>query len=273
MDPNEIPIPPEFVPPPSRPPVVTTGSASTAPPQQPSMLDRLRQQVMQDVMPNEGLEMQRRVRAFVAGMGDTRGQSLGTALAAGMGGIEQQRAAEQQARRQTLQQESTADYQRAQQRLAEAKQLYDQDPTNPMNRLRLAQAQQALNSMRPQYQVVGTNAQGDAVVADMRDPSRTRTLEGVRPTRSEVADITAQGRNRALAERAADSDVRNLQAQMNAGDVRRNQLPPGGLEQYREERIQHHMRRLGAGAGAGTPEPEAGPRQGPSQRFQYQPPQ
>ncbi len=186
MEPNEIPIPPGFVPPPEgpvRPPVVTTGSASTAPPipqvpsaaqgqaQQPSMLDRLRQQVMQDIMPNEGLELQRRVRAFVAGMGDTRGQSLGTALAAGMGGVEQQRLAEQQARAQRVRSAEEDAYRQAQIRLQEAKQLYEQDPTNPTNRLRLAQAQQAL-AMAEYYRQGGRGAnqeQRDRVVGQQRD--------------------------------------------------------------------------------------------------------
>jgi len=79
--------------------------------------------------------------------------------------------------------------------LEQAKQRFEQDPTNPRNRLYLAQAQQAMASAsaanRAQYQVVGTNANGNAVVVDMRDPSRTRVLEGVRPTRSELAEGAA----------------------------------------------------------------------------------
>lgn len=163
MDPNEIPIPPEFVPPPEgpvRPPVVTTGSASTAPPQQPSMLDRLRQQVMQDIMPNEGLEMQRRARAFVAGMGDTRGQSLGTALAAGMGGVEQQRLAEQQARAQRVRSAEEDAYRQAQIQLKEAEQRYNQDPTNPRNRLYLAEAERAMGMAN--YYLQGGRGAGGA---------------------------------------------------------------------------------------------------------------
>jgi hypothetical protein len=235
---------------------------------QPSLLEQLRQRVQQDVAPGP-MSANERLAAFGRGVLSSRGSLLDN-LSAGLAGQQQAEAARRAENLKTTEAEGTLAYRDAQMRLEEAKQRYEQDPSNPRNALYLAQAQQALNANRPQYQIIGTNAQGDAVVADMRDPNNTRVLQGVRPTRSEVADIAAAGRNRAAAERAADNDVRNLQAEINAG---RSRQPTGGFEQYREERVQHHMRRLGAGAGAGTPEPEAGPRQGPSQRFQYQPPQ
>lgn len=238
---------------------------------QPSLLEQLRQRVQQDVAPGP-MSTSERLAAFGRGVLSNRGSLLDN-LSAGLAGQQQAEATRRAENLKTTEAEGTLAYRDAQMRLEEAKQRYEQDPTNPRNALYLAQAQQALNANRPQYQVIGTDAQGNAVVADMRDPNNTRVLQGVRPTRSEVADIAAAGRNRAAAERAADNDVRNLQAEINAGRVRQSQLPAGGLEQYREERVQHHMRRLGAGASAGMPEPEAGPRQGPSQRFQYQPPQ
>lgn len=150
MDPNEFPLPP--MPPAGGPPpvpVVTNAppipsNVQAQQPPQPSMLERLRSQVMQDVMPNPNLQWQDRVRAFVGGMGNSQGGPLGNALAAGMAGVEKQRAEEMQARRQTLDKESEAAYRIAQTRLAEAKQLYDQDPTNPQNRERLAHAESLL---------------------------------------------------------------------------------------------------------------------------------
>jgi len=162
MDPNEIPIPPEFVPPPeapARPPVVTTGSASTAPPQQPSMLDRLRQQVMQDIMPNDAADMQRRARTFGAAMMGTPG-SFFQGVAAGQQAIEQQRLGEQQARAQRVRSAEEDAYRQAQIQLKEAEQRYNQDPTNPRNRLYLAEAERAMGMAN--YYLQGGRGAGGA---------------------------------------------------------------------------------------------------------------
>jgi hypothetical protein len=246
-------------------PVVTSGAAQ-APTERPSLLETLRENVSDMVRPQP--TDADRLAALGAGMlSNTRSRAgfFGDLAA----GIQAQQQFDTRAREERLKgieaQARIADQERRA-LMEKAKFAEETNPESLQGRERLARIRayeaQAGAANRPQYQVVGTDAQGNAVVVDLRDPTRTRTLEGVRPTRSEVADIAAQGRNRALAERSADSDVRNLQAQMNAGDVRRNQLPPGGLEQYREERIQYHMRRLAAGAGAGTPEPGAGGGQG-----------
>lgn len=165
-----FPIPPEFVPPPPeapvRPPVVTAGSASAAPPmpqvpstaqgQQPSMLDRLRQQVMQDIMPNEAADMQRRLRTFGAAMMGTPGNFF-QGVAAGQKAIEDQRLAEQQARTQRVRSAEEDAYRQAQIQLKEAEQRYNQDPTNPHNVLYLAQAQQAMG-MADYYRQGGRGA-------------------------------------------------------------------------------------------------------------------
>ena len=232
MDPNEILIPPEFVPPPeapARPPVVTTGSASTAPPQQPSMLDRLRQQVMQDIMPNEGLEMQRRARAFVAGMGDTRGQSLGTALAAGMGGVEQQRLAEQQARAQRVRSAEEDAYRQAQIQLKEAEQRYNQDPTNPRNRLYLAETQRAM-SMANYYLQGGRGGAGGprplsaaqyATIVNQADTEARRQFPDPPPGMPEPTNVVEERRRN----REAYRDARIAALMEGAAQIQAGNLP------------------------------------------------
>lgn len=97
----------------------------------------------------------------------------------------------------------------------------------------------------------------------MRDPSRTQVLQGVRPTRSEIADITARGQARRLAEQAADRDVQALQREIQQG-IRRT--PTEGMETYRDGRIRFHEQRLMSGqSGArGEQQPPAPSEGGPT---------
>jgi hypothetical protein len=129
---------------------------------------------------------------------------------------------------------------------------------------------QAGAANRPQYQVVGMDAQGDAVVVDMRDPTRTRVLQGVRPTRSEIAANAAEERirGRALgnAARAVDEEMK-----MNPSLNRENrirELFPVYLELARSEE------RAASGTGGGSQQPSSstGSNPPPNQRLQYQPP-
>lgn len=153
-----FPTPPPYMPPPETPapaetpaptnvPVATQGVAANRPmlpaqpvSQQPSMLDRLRESVMREIMPEQTEDWQRRLRTFGAGVAGAGPTDFFTGLAAGSKAVEDQRKKDQEARANVLRSAEEADYRRAQQRLAEAKEQYDRDPTNPVNILRLAQA-------------------------------------------------------------------------------------------------------------------------------------
>lgn len=133
-------------------PVTTQGSSGVRPPPPPpglppspdtSMLDRLRQQVMREIMPDQTEDWQRRLRIFGAGVAGAGPTDFFTGLAAGSKALEESRKKDQETRATALRQAEEADYRRAQQRLAEAKELFDRDPNNPQNILRLAQARQA----------------------------------------------------------------------------------------------------------------------------------
>ena len=243
-------------------PVVTSGAAQ-APTERPSLLETLRENVSDMVRPQP--TDADRLAALGAGMlSNTRSRAgfFGDLAA----GIQAQQQFDTRAREERLKgieaQARIADQERRA-LMEKAKFAEETNPESLQGRERLARIRayeaQAGAANRPQYQVVGTNAQGDAVVVDLRDPTRTRTLEGVRPTRSEIADITAQGRNRALAERAADRDVQILQTEVNNA---RALPPPGGFEAYRARQLQFHMNRLmnePSGAGGGQPAPSAAP--------------
>ena len=133
-------------------PVTTQGASNVRPPTPPpglppapdtSMLDRLRQQVMREIMPEQTEDWQRRLRIFGAGVAGAGPTDFFTGLAAGSKALEDSRRKDQETRATALRQAEEADYRRAQQRLAEAKELFDRDPNNPQNILRLAQARQA----------------------------------------------------------------------------------------------------------------------------------
>jgi len=240
-------------------PVVTSGAAQ-APTERPSLLETLRENVSDMVRPQP--TDADRLAALGAGMlSNTRSRAgfFGDLAA----GIQAQQQFDTRAREERLKgieaQARIADQERRA-LMEKAKFAEETNPESLQGRERLARIRayeaQAGAANRPQYQVVGTNAQGDAVVVDLRDPTRTRTLEGVRPTRSEIADITAQGRNRALAERAADNDVRTLQKEI---DNMRAVAPRGGMEAYREQRLQFHLNRMLNQPGGEPPAPTQGP--------------
>jgi len=240
MDPNEIPIPPEFVPPtegPVRPPVVTTGSASTAPPQQPSMLDRLRQQVMQDIMPNDAADMQRRARTFGAAMMGTPG-SFFQGVAAGQQAIEQQRLAEQQARAQRVRSAEEDAYRQAQIQLKEAEQRYNQDPTNPRNRLYLAEAERAMG-MANYYLQGGRGGAGGprplsaaqyATIVNQADTEARRQFPDPPPGMPEPTNVVEERRRN----REAYRDARIAALMEGAAQIQAGNLPtprPAGPSQ------------------------------------------
>lgn len=239
---------------------VVTASTAQAPVEPPSLLESLRENVRDMVRPKPSDSES--LAALGAGMlanPRSRGGFFGDLAA----GIQAQQQFESRAREERLRgieaQARIADQERRAQ-MEKAKFAEETTPGTLTGRLREAQIAQALATAgaanRPQYQVVGTDANGNAVVVDLRDPTRTRVLEGVRPTRSEIADIAAQGRNRALAERAADNDVRTLQRDI---DNARTVMPQGGMEAYRERRLQYHLNRLLNQPGGEPSAPTQGP--------------
>jgi hypothetical protein len=124
---------------------------------QPSLLEQLRQRVQQDVAPGP-MSTNERLAAFGRGVLSNRGSLLDN-LSAGLANQQQAEAARRAENLKTTEAEGTLAYRDAQTRLEEAKQRYEQDPTNPRNALYLAQAQQAVG-MADYYRQGGRGAGG-----------------------------------------------------------------------------------------------------------------
>ena len=256
-------------------PVVTAGTAQAAPvlPQQPvqqetSLLEQLRQRVQQDLAPRP-MTSQERLATFGRGVLSNRGSFLDN-LSAGLAAQQQAEAGRREEGRKAAELEATIAERDRRAQLEKAKFAEETTPGTLTGRLTEARIRQAdaaaAQANRPQYQIVGTDAQGNAVVVDMRDPTRTRTLEGVRPTRSDIAANAAEERirGRALsnAARAVDEEMK-LNPTLNR-ENRIRQLFPVYLELARREER--------AASGGGSQQPPASTESTPPQRLQYQPP-
>lgn len=184
MDPiQQQPLPPLQDPAAAAPPPVPANAQQAQPQQPTSILERLRQQVARELMPDPVEEMQRRARAFGAALMGTRGDFF-QGLAAGQQALEQQRVQDQQARAGRLQQMEQEAQRQAEQALRQAEFEYNRDPTNPTNQLRLAQARQALAEVaqgrRPTVREF-LDDQGRVVLVNVETGQEIRRT-GLRPT-------------------------------------------------------------------------------------------
>lgn len=228
-----LPLPPAPVPPPeaaAQPssPVITQGQAANRPavpqlptqaaPQQPSMLDRLREQVMREIMPEQTEDWQRRLRTFGAGVAGAGPTDFFTGLAAGSRAVEEQRKKDQESRANVLRSAEEADYRRAQQRLAEAKEQYDRDPTNPLNILRLAQASYYASGgagggtrgqLTPQSMI---RAYNDARSLALREASRDPTIDVEQLTEQLFARAIASGGGTVPGQQTPQREVRRIES-------------------------------------------------------------
>lgn len=233
---------------PAAAPVVTSGNAQAAPrlPQAPvqqetSLLDQLRQRVQQDLSPGP-LTSGERMGAFGRGVLSGRGSFLDN-LSAGLAAQGQAEAARREEGRKAAELEATIAERDRRAQLEKAKFAEETTPGTLTGRLTEARIRQAdaaaAQANRPQYQIVGTDERGNAVVVDMRDPTRTRTLEGVRPTRSEAAEATATRARIEAANRAGQTAV---QTALRTGQVRENDQ--AGQERIYQDAFQRTLRSM-----------------------------
>lgn len=271
MEPNELPLPPDFVPPPQAQaavPVVTgappiPSNVQAQQPAQPSMLERLREQVMQDVMPGRYETMQARARAFGAGMLGSGGNFF-QGLAAGQQAMDQQRAQEQRVRADRLQAAEAEVNRRAQQELAQAQFEYSRDPNNPANIERLARARQAV-AMAGYYEQGGRGGFGAG--ATQRGQITPQIVQDrLRRIPSEAAAMVARRYQNAVPP-PADTLRRETAAeeQRLRAEYIDSLLAMGGAGAA----IAEALRGAGQGGGERTAPTESIP---PNQRFQYPPP-
>lgn len=223
-------------------PVVTSG-ANQVPAERPSLLESLRENVSDMVRPPPSTADS--LAALGAGM-LTNPRSRSGFFGDLAAGIQAQQQFEGRAREERLKGiEAQARIAEQERRAQMEKAKFAEETTPGTLSARLKEAEiasrmaQAGAANRPQYQVVGTDAQGNAVVVDMRDPTRTQVLQGVRPTRSELAANAAEerirGRALSAATRAVDAEIQAGQRRAADREGRIRELFPMYLDLARRE--------------------------------------
>lgn len=144
-----------------------------------SLLDMLRQRTT-SAMQDEAL---RRASEFGAGMLASGSPNFFTMLAGGA------RAQAEGDRSRTDELRRLADIERQQRALENQEAARREEESYRRDRLRLDERRIAQGD-RPQYQVVGQDAQGNAIVVNMLNPTQRQTLEGVTPM--QVANLNAR---------------------------------------------------------------------------------
>jgi hypothetical protein len=171
-----------------------------------SFLDMLRNRVAGN-MQNEALQ---RASEFGAGMLASGSPNFFTMLGAGA------RAQSEGDRTRMDELRRVTDIER-QQRAQEAEVQYRNQQLE-IERQRRANEERRINAEiargdRPQYTVIGQDVNGNAIVADMRNPTQRQTLEGVTPMQVASLGARAESAREVAAIRAGNSAVQAAQQQ------------------------------------------------------------
>lgn len=166
-DPNEIP------PPPPDPTLYFPQQAQAQQPQQLSTLDLLRKRMASELENEQAQRMSDLGNALLA----SRSRSLFGALGEGF------RAQDEGARARMDRLRQLAETER-QERALESQEAARRDQARYQQGSLALRQLEAERAGRPQFQVIGQDAQGNAIVMDPRNPSQTVTLQGVTPTQA-----------------------------------------------------------------------------------------
>ena len=165
-----------------------------------TLLDALRRRLLPEVESSTA----KRLSDIGIGMLASDSPSFLTALGQGLRNANEAENKQLQMLRQMAETEEQSADRKARLELQRRQLEYEQDPENPRTRAALMQAEAAVRSadaavarasreMRDPWQVIGTDESGNAVVANMRDPSQRQTLSGVQPTSFGVASLRVGG--------------------------------------------------------------------------------
>lgn len=239
---------------------------------QPSLLEQLRQRVQQDFAPAP-MSTSERLAAFGRGVLSSRGSFLDN-LSAGLAGQQQAEAARREEGRKAAEIQAAMLERDRRAQLEKAKFAEETNPESLQGRERLARIRsyeaQAAASGRPSYREFIDQATGDVVLFNERT-GQLMPQAGMRPVRSEIANAATERAFIQAATTAARTAVENA--------VRNGQVATGdqaGQNRIYQEAFQRALRQAQEAAsrgGQGSPASTGAPAQGPSQRFQYQPPQ
>jgi len=247
-DPNEIP------PPPPDPTLYFPQQAQAQQPQQLSTLDLLRKRMASELENERAQRMSDLGNALLA----SRNRSLFGALGEGF------RAQDEGARARMDRLRQLAETER-QERALESQEAARRDQAAYQQGSLALRRLEAERAGRPQFQVVGQDAQGNAIVMDPRNPSQTVTLQGVTPTQIAAQNIRSDS---ATLTRATAAGTRAV------SDERRRRTETGitaPMTPQEEETIfqtafERARRAPVGGTAAGT---EGTPAPTPSQTLQY----
>jgi len=166
------------------------------PQQAPSVLDTLRQR-MQAQMDDESNQ---RLREIGIGMLRSESPNFFAALGQGLEAAE----TGSRSRMDRLRQIAEAERQQQELETRQAAQRAEEEYRRQTIGLRERELAQG---NRPQYTVVGQDADGNAIVVDMRNPTQRQTLEGVTPLQVASRGAQTETQNRQLAARLAEAAV------------------------------------------------------------------
>jgi hypothetical protein len=231
----------QFRPPPARPPVNRAPAPSVnetrnqpapqsfAPPQpqQPSVLDMLRQRMQSQIDD----ESNQRLREIGIGMLRSRSPNFFSALGEGL------EAADTGSRSRMDRLRQIADAERQQQELETRQAAQRAEEEYRRRSLELREREIALQG-RPSYIVVGQDASGNAIVMDPRNPTQRQTLEGVTPMQVANLNTRSEAANRQLAARLAEAAVnRDVAARASAFQPALSETERTTLRRQREAEI------------------------------------
>jgi hypothetical protein len=165
-------------------------------PQQPSVLDMLRRRMQAQIDD----ESNQRLREIGIGMLRSESPNFFAALGQGL------EAAETGSRSRMDRLRQIAEAERQQQELETRQAAQRAEEEYRRQTIGLRERELALGN-RPQYTVVGQDADGNAIVVDMRNPTQRQTLQGVTPLQVASRGAQTETQNRQLAARLAEAAV------------------------------------------------------------------
>lgn len=232
--------------------------------QQPSsLLQQLRERATRELAATPAQQEDPRT-AFGRGVLSNRGSFLDNLSA----GLQAQREAE------TAQQAALAAQREEMRRIAEAeRQEQARRDQAEYQRLSLElRRQEAERAGRPSFQVVGTDARGNAVVMDPRDPTRRQVLEGVTPSQVSALNARLTASDLARAAAAGNQAVRDEERRRADALPRQPELTAQERDRIFQEASERFLRSTQTGAtgatGGGTGSTQPAPA-APARTLQY----
>ena len=208
-----------------------------------SLLQQLRERATRELAGAPAQQEDPRV-AFGRGVLSNRGSFLDNLSA----GLQAQREAE------TARQTALAAQREEMRRIAEAERMEQarRDQAEYQRQSLEFRRQEAERAGRPQFQVVGTDARGNAVVMDPRDPTRRQVLEGVTPSQVSALNARLTASDLARAAAAGNQAVRDEERRRADALPRQPELTAQERDRLFQEASERFLRSTQTGGAGAT---------------------